>query len=92
MCLSESGQIEKQLEDVSLARRDLEDSSKHIKTLEKQMRSITQERDDLHKVEPVFYGVCVRANLYFFPCSLQPDYSVLILVSKKSNKSSLCLY
>ncbi|TMS12090.1 Serine/threonine-protein kinase MRCK alpha [Larimichthys crocea] len=47
--IAESGQIEKQLEDVSLARRDLEDSSKHIKTLEKQMRSITQERDDLHK-------------------------------------------
>uniref|UniRef100_A0A3B4H5P0 Serine/threonine-protein kinase MRCK alpha n=1 Tax=Pundamilia nyererei TaxID=303518 RepID=A0A3B4H5P0_9CICH len=47
--IADSGQLEKQLEDVTLARRDLEDSSKHIKTLEKQMKSITQERDDLQK-------------------------------------------
>ncbi|XP_056260881.1 serine/threonine-protein kinase MRCK alpha isoform X1 [Seriola aureovittata] len=47
--IADSGQLEKQLEDVTLARRDLEDSSKHVKTLEKQMKSITQERDDLHK-------------------------------------------
>ena len=53
ICLSDSGQLEKQLEDVSLARRDLEDSSKYIKTLEKQMKSMTQERDDMHKVETV---------------------------------------
>lgn len=52
--VSDSGQLEKQLEDVTLARRDLEDSSKHIKTLEKQMKSITQERDDLQKVQLVF--------------------------------------
>uniref|UniRef100_A0A3B4WT34 Serine/threonine-protein kinase MRCK alpha n=1 Tax=Seriola lalandi dorsalis TaxID=1841481 RepID=A0A3B4WT34_SERLL len=49
--IADSGQLEKQLEDVTLARRDLEDSSKHVKTLEKQMKSITQERDDLHKME-----------------------------------------
>ncbi|XP_072295636.1 serine/threonine-protein kinase MRCK alpha, partial [Eucyclogobius newberryi] len=47
--IADSGQLEKQLEDVTSARRDLEDSSKHIKTLEKQMRSVTQERDDMHK-------------------------------------------
>ncbi|GLD72973.1 serine/threonine-protein kinase MRCK alpha-like isoform X1 [Lates japonicus] len=47
--IADSGQLEKQLEDVTLARRDLEDSSKHVKTLEKQMKSLTQERDDLHK-------------------------------------------
>lgn len=47
--IADSGQLEKQLEDVTLARRDLEDSSKHIKSLEKQMRTVTQERDDLHK-------------------------------------------
>ncbi|KAM3861663.1 serine/threonine-protein kinase MRCK alpha [Diretmus argenteus] len=47
--IADSGQLEKQLEDVTSARRDLEDSSKHIRGLEKQMRSITQERDDLHK-------------------------------------------
>ncbi|PWA27540.1 hypothetical protein CCH79_00000244 [Gambusia affinis] len=44
-----AGQLEKQLEDVTSARRDLEDSSKHIKSLEKQMKSLTQERDDLQK-------------------------------------------
>ncbi|XP_070782519.1 serine/threonine-protein kinase MRCK alpha isoform X7 [Enoplosus armatus] len=47
--IADSGQLEKQLEDVTLARRDLEDSSKHIKNLEKQMKSVAQERDDLHK-------------------------------------------
>ncbi|XP_045917137.1 serine/threonine-protein kinase MRCK alpha isoform X1 [Micropterus dolomieu] len=47
--IAESGQLEKQLEDVTSARRDLEDTSKHIKTLEKQMKSVAQERDDLHK-------------------------------------------
>lgn len=35
---------------MSLARRDLEDSSRHVKTLEKQMKAVTQERDELHKV------------------------------------------
>lgn len=50
VCASDSGQLEKQLEDVSLARRDLEDSSRHVKSLEKQMKAITQERDELHKV------------------------------------------
>lgn len=52
--VSDSGQLEKQVEDVTLARRDLEDSSKHIKTLEKQMKSVTQERDDLQKVQLMF--------------------------------------
>uniref|UniRef100_UPI003AAEA414 serine/threonine-protein kinase MRCK alpha isoform X8 n=1 Tax=Centroberyx gerrardi TaxID=166262 RepID=UPI003AAEA414 len=47
--IAESGQLEKQLEDVTSTRRDLEDSSKHIRSLEKQMRSVTQEKDDLHK-------------------------------------------
>lgn len=50
VCTPDSGQLEKQLEDVSLARRDLEDSFRHVKTLEKQMKAITQERDELHKV------------------------------------------
>lgn len=51
------GQLEKQLEDASLARRDLEDSSRHVNTLEKQMKALTQERDELHKVTGP--GVCV---------------------------------
>ncbi|XP_054474975.1 serine/threonine-protein kinase MRCK alpha isoform X4 [Anoplopoma fimbria] len=47
--IADSGQLEKQLEDVSLARRDLEDSSKHVKTLERRMKSVAQEKDDMHK-------------------------------------------
>ncbi|KAM4522608.1 serine/threonine-protein kinase MRCK alpha isoform 2-T2 [Odontesthes bonariensis] len=47
--IADSGQLEKQLEDVTSARRDLEDSSKQIKNLEKQMRALAQERDDLQK-------------------------------------------
>uniref|UniRef100_A0A8C3B5F0 Serine/threonine-protein kinase MRCK alpha n=1 Tax=Cyclopterus lumpus TaxID=8103 RepID=A0A8C3B5F0_CYCLU len=47
--IADSGQLEKQLEDVSLARRDLEDSSKHTKTLERRMKSVAQEKDDMHK-------------------------------------------
>lgn len=59
VCTSDSGQLEKQLEDVSLARRDLEDSSRHVKTLEKQMKAITQERDELHKV------ICAKECVMF---------------------------
>ncbi|XP_056284948.1 serine/threonine-protein kinase MRCK alpha isoform X3 [Pseudoliparis swirei] len=47
--IADSGHLEKQLEDVSLARRDLEDSSKHAKTLERRMKSVAQEKDDMHK-------------------------------------------
>lgn len=53
LIVPDSGQLEKKLEDVSSARRDLEDSSRHVKTLEKQMKSITQERDELHKVHNI---------------------------------------
>lgn len=58
MRVSDSGQLEKKLEDVSSTRRDLEES-KHIKTLEKQMKGITQERDELRKVGTPLYGVWV---------------------------------
>ncbi|XP_067097209.1 serine/threonine-protein kinase MRCK alpha isoform X2 [Osmerus mordax] len=47
--IADSGQLEQQLDEVSSARRDLEDSSKHMKSMEKQMKNLTQERDDLHK-------------------------------------------
>lgn len=61
VCVLDSGQLEKQLEDVTLARRDLEDSSKHVKTLEKQMRSITQDKDDMQKV-----CVCISVWIHYF--------------------------
>uniref|UniRef100_A0A672S7M0 non-specific serine/threonine protein kinase n=1 Tax=Sinocyclocheilus grahami TaxID=75366 RepID=A0A672S7M0_SINGR len=42
-------QVEQQLEQASSARRDLDDSSKQIRCLEKQLKSMKQERDDLQK-------------------------------------------
>ncbi|XP_058605880.1 serine/threonine-protein kinase MRCK alpha isoform X2 [Onychostoma macrolepis] len=47
--IADTGQVEQQLEQASSARRDLEDSSKQIRTLEKQLKSMKQERDDLQK-------------------------------------------
>lgn len=53
--ISDSGQLEQQLQEASTARRDLEDSSKVIRGLEKQLKSVTQEKDDLHKVSIPLY-------------------------------------
>ncbi|XP_031437374.1 serine/threonine-protein kinase MRCK alpha isoform X2 [Clupea harengus] len=47
--ISDSGQLEQKREEASSVRRDLDDSCKHIKNLEKQIKSAAQERDDLHK-------------------------------------------
>uniref|UniRef100_A0AAR2LZR1 Serine/threonine-protein kinase MRCK alpha n=1 Tax=Pygocentrus nattereri TaxID=42514 RepID=A0AAR2LZR1_PYGNA len=47
--IADSGQLEQQLEKASIARRDLEDSSKAIKSLEKQLKGVMQEKDDMHK-------------------------------------------
>ncbi|CAB1343156.1 unnamed protein product, partial [Coregonus sp. 'balchen'] len=44
-----AGQLEQKLEEATSARREMEDSSKHIRSLEKQMKSLNLERDDLHK-------------------------------------------
>uniref|UniRef100_A0A671PJP4 non-specific serine/threonine protein kinase n=1 Tax=Sinocyclocheilus anshuiensis TaxID=1608454 RepID=A0A671PJP4_9TELE len=41
--------VEQQLEEASTVRRDLEDSSKVIRSLEKQLKSVTQEKDAMHK-------------------------------------------
>uniref|UniRef100_A0A671LBF0 non-specific serine/threonine protein kinase n=1 Tax=Sinocyclocheilus anshuiensis TaxID=1608454 RepID=A0A671LBF0_9TELE len=41
--------VEQQLEQASPARRDLDDSSKQIRSLEKQLKSMKQERDNLQK-------------------------------------------
>lgn len=52
MCfvLPDSGQPGQQVEEATSARKDLEDSSKAIKSLEKQLKGVTQDKDDLHKV------------------------------------------
>uniref|UniRef100_A0A2D4KXX4 non-specific serine/threonine protein kinase n=3 Tax=Micrurus TaxID=8634 RepID=A0A2D4KXX4_9SAUR len=47
--VTDSGRLEQQLEEASSAQRELEDATRHIKTYEKQMKAIKQERDDLNK-------------------------------------------
>uniref|UniRef100_A0A671LFS1 non-specific serine/threonine protein kinase n=1 Tax=Sinocyclocheilus anshuiensis TaxID=1608454 RepID=A0A671LFS1_9TELE len=47
--IADTGQVEQQLEQASPARRDLDDSSKQIRSLEKQLKSMKQERDNLQK-------------------------------------------
>uniref|UniRef100_A0A8C4X3T1 Serine/threonine-protein kinase MRCK alpha n=1 Tax=Erpetoichthys calabaricus TaxID=27687 RepID=A0A8C4X3T1_ERPCA len=47
--ITESGQLEQQLEEASSARRELEDSSRQIKMLEKQMKVVKQEKEGLQK-------------------------------------------
>uniref|UniRef100_A0A4W5RWE7 Serine/threonine-protein kinase MRCK alpha n=1 Tax=Hucho hucho TaxID=62062 RepID=A0A4W5RWE7_9TELE len=49
--IADSGQLEQKLEEATSARREMEGSSKHIRSLEKQMKSLNLERDDLHKME-----------------------------------------
>ncbi|KGL79582.1 Serine/threonine-protein kinase MRCK alpha [Tinamus guttatus] len=44
-----SGHLEQQLEEASSARRELDDASRQIKALEKQVRTLKQEREDLNK-------------------------------------------
>jgi hypothetical protein len=63
MCVSDSGQLEQKLEEATSARREMEGSSKHIRSLEKQMKSLNLERDDLHKV-----GVCVSVCVCVCRC------------------------
>ncbi|XP_059354445.1 serine/threonine-protein kinase MRCK alpha-like isoform X1 [Carassius carassius] len=47
--IADSGQLEQQLEEATTVQRDPEDSSKIVRSFEKQLKSVMQERDDLHK-------------------------------------------
>ncbi|XP_068110727.1 serine/threonine-protein kinase MRCK beta isoform X2 [Hyperolius riggenbachi] len=47
--ISDSNRIERQLEDAVTLRQQLEDTSSKVKGLEKQQRTLKQERDDLQK-------------------------------------------
>ncbi|KAM6083079.1 serine/threonine-protein kinase MRCK alpha isoform 2-T2 [Chlamydotis macqueenii] len=47
--ITDSGQLEQQLEEASTARRELDDASRQIKAFEKQVRTLKQEREDLNK-------------------------------------------
>lgn len=42
--------MEQKLEQASATRKDLEDSTKQISSLEKQLKSLKQEREDMQKV------------------------------------------
>lgn len=61
--MSDSGQLEQQLEEATIVRRDPEDSSKIIRSFEKQLKSVMQERDDLHKVPiPLYFKKSVKVH------------------------------
>ncbi|XP_074805263.1 serine/threonine-protein kinase MRCK alpha isoform X3 [Natator depressus] len=47
--VTDSGQLEQQLEEASSARRELDDASRQIKAFEKQIRALKQDREDLNK-------------------------------------------
>ncbi|XP_077197028.1 serine/threonine-protein kinase MRCK alpha isoform X4 [Paroedura picta] len=47
--VTDSGQLEQQLEEASSARRELEEAARQIKTFEKQLKALKQEKDDLNK-------------------------------------------
>uniref|UniRef100_A0A8B9LRJ0 Serine/threonine-protein kinase MRCK alpha n=1 Tax=Astyanax mexicanus TaxID=7994 RepID=A0A8B9LRJ0_ASTMX len=47
--IADSGQLEQHLEQASTAHRDFEESTKHIRSLEKQLKGIKQEKEDTHK-------------------------------------------
>nr|XP_016846183.1 PREDICTED: serine/threonine-protein kinase MRCK alpha isoform X5 [Anolis carolinensis] len=47
--VTDSGQLEQQLEEASSTRRELEDAARQIKHFEKQIKALKQERDDLNK-------------------------------------------
>ncbi|XP_060722854.1 serine/threonine-protein kinase MRCK alpha isoform X1 [Tachysurus vachellii] len=48
--IADSGHLEQhQFEEASMARKDLDDSSKLMKTMERQLQSVTLEKDNLHK-------------------------------------------
>ncbi|KFP28840.1 Serine/threonine-protein kinase MRCK alpha, partial [Colius striatus] len=47
--VTDSGQLEQQLEEASTTRRELDDASRQIKAFEKQVRTLKQEREDLNK-------------------------------------------
>lgn len=48
---SDSGQLEQKLEQASATRKDVEESTKHICSLEKQIKSMKQEREAMQKVQ-----------------------------------------
>lgn len=48
--MADSDRLEHQLEEAVTLRQDYESSASKLKTLEKQVKSLRQEKDDVHKV------------------------------------------
>lgn len=49
-CLADSDRLEHQLEEAVLLQQDYESSASKLKMLEKQVKMLRQEKDDIHKV------------------------------------------
>ncbi|MCI4382578.1 hypothetical protein PGIGA_G00016590 [Pangasianodon gigas] len=47
--IADSGQLEQKLEQASATRKDLEESTKHVCSLEKQIKTMKQEKEDMQK-------------------------------------------
>lgn len=50
LCLADSDRLEHQLEEAVLLQQDYESSASKLKMLEKQVKMLRQEKDDVHKV------------------------------------------
>lgn len=48
--MADSDRLEHQLEEAVTLRQDYESSASKLRTLEKQVKSLRQEKDDVHKV------------------------------------------
>lgn len=48
--VADSDRLEHQLEEAVTLRQDYESSASKLRTLEKQVKSLRQEKDDVHKV------------------------------------------
>ncbi|KAH0622643.1 hypothetical protein JD844_025127 [Phrynosoma platyrhinos] len=61
--VTDSGQLEQQLEEASSARRELEDAARQIKNFEKQIKALKQEREDLNK-SPIDTATSTGVSMY----------------------------
>lgn len=61
----DSGRLEQQLEEASSARQELEEAARQIKTFEKQIKALKQEKDELNKVMYIS-SVLFQNNCIYF--------------------------
>lgn len=60
--VTDSDRLEHQLEEAVTLRQDYESSSSKLKTLEKQVKSLRQEKDEVHKVDLVSEHCCCHGD------------------------------